>query len=242
MRALTLDSGLAEAHSVLALLKCIHDFDWAGAEQEFKLALELSPGGADIYDHYGWLCSALERYEEALALVKRAQELDPLTHRADVATAFLRAGRYREGLESALRCVEFEPEYARGRASLGWAYIKNDRVDEGLAELRQAVELAPGNAVWLAQLGEAYGIAGKVAEARQVLRQLEEMSRERFVSPYHMAYIYAGLGEQDRAMDYLERAFEERAGGVYGIKGSFLFTSLHGHPRFIALLRKMNLA
>jgi serine/threonine protein kinase/tetratricopeptide (TPR) repeat protein len=242
MRALTLDSGLAEAHSVFALLKCIHDFDWAGAEREFKLALELNPGGADIYDHYGWLCSALERYEEALALVKRAQELDPLTHRADVATAFLRAGRYREGLDSALRCVEFEPEYARGRASLGWAYIKNDRVDEGLAELRQAVELAPGNAVWLAQLGEAYGIVGKVAEARQVLRRLEELSRERYVSPYHMAYIHTGLGEQDRAMDYLERAFKERAGSVYGIKGSFLFTSLHGHPRFTALLRKMNLA
>ena len=95
-KALALDSELGEAHSVLALLKCVHDFDWAGAEEEFKLALELSPGSADIYDHYGWLCSALERYDEALALVKRAQELDPLTHRADVATELLRAGRYEE--------------------------------------------------------------------------------------------------------------------------------------------------
>jgi TolB-like protein/Tfp pilus assembly protein PilF len=241
MRALALDSDLAEAHSVLALLKCVHDFDWTGAEREFKLALELNPGGADIYDHYGWLCSALGRYDEALVLVKRAQELDPLTHRADVATAFLRAGRYWEGLEAALRCVEFEPEYARGRASLGWAYIKNDRPDEGLAELRQAIELAPGTVIWLAQLGEAYGMVGKIAEARQVLRQLEELSRDRYVSPYYMAYVYTGLGELDRAMDFLEQAYQERAGSVYGIKGSFLFTSLHSHPRFKALLRKMNL-
>ncbi|HEY0350478.1 MAG TPA: protein kinase, partial [Gemmatimonadales bacterium] len=83
-RALALDDQLGEAHSVLALLKFTHDFDWAGAEREFKLALQLSPGAADIYDHYGWLCGALERWDEALVLVKRAQELDPLMHRADV--------------------------------------------------------------------------------------------------------------------------------------------------------------
>jgi len=241
-QALALDSGLAEAHSVLALLKCVHDFDWAGAEQEFKLALELNPGGADIYDHYGWLCSALERYEEAIALVKRAQELDPLTHRADVATTLIRGGRYREALESALRCVEFEPEYARGRATLGWAYIKNGRLDEGLAELQQAVALAPGNAMYLAQLGEAYGMVGKVTDARQVLRHLEELSRERYVSPYHMAYVYTGLGEEDRAMDLLERAYQERAGSIYGVRGAFLFAPLRSHPRFKSLLRKMNLA
>ncbi|HEU5303735.1 MAG TPA: hypothetical protein VFU40_03740, partial [Gemmatimonadales bacterium] len=92
-----------------------------------------------------------------------------------------------------------------------------------------------------AQLGEAYAMAGRTANARKVLRQLERLSQERYVSPYHMAYVYTGLGEADRAMDFLERAYEERAGSVYGIKGSFLFTSLHSHPRFIALLRKMNL-
>ncbi|MGH7516885.1 MAG: protein kinase domain-containing protein [Gemmatimonadales bacterium] len=240
-KALALDSGLGEAHSVLALLKCVHDFDWAGAEQEFKLALELSPGGADIYDHYGWLCSALERYEEALALVKRAQELDPLTHRADVASTLLRAGRYEEGLQSALRCFEFEPEYARGRSTLGWAYLKNGMPDEGLAQLEQAVRLAPGNTLYLAQLGEAYGLVGKPAKAREVLRQLDELSGQRYVSPYHLAYVYTGLGEQERAVDLLERAYEERAGSLYGVKGSFLFTTLRSHPRFKALLRKLNL-
>ena len=122
--ALRLDPDLGEAHAVLALLRMVHDYDWAGAEAEFKLALELSPGAADIYDHYGWLCAALERYDEALALVRRAQELDPLTHRADVASTLLRAGRYEEALQASLRAIEFDPEYGRARSTLGWAYLK----------------------------------------------------------------------------------------------------------------------
>ena len=241
-RALALDGQLGEAHSLLALLKFSQDFDWVGAEQEFKLALELSPGSADIYDHYGWLCAALERHEEALALVKRAQELDPLMHRADVATTLLRAGRYQEALDAALRCVEFDPDLPRGRSTLGWAYIKNGKPDQGLAELERATALAPENVMFLAQLGQAYAMTGNIAKARDVLRQLEQLSEERYVSPYHMAYVFTGLCELDRAMDFLERAYEKRAGSVYGIKGSFLFTSLHSHPRFQALLRKMNLA
>jgi serine/threonine-protein kinase len=241
-KALALDNELGEAHSVLALLRFVHDFDWVGAETEFKLALELSPGGADIHDHYGWMCAALERYDEALELVQRAQELDPLTHRADVASTLLRAGRNEEALQAALRAVEFEPDYPRGRSTLGWAYFKMGMVNEGLTNLQQAVRLNPGNTLYLAQLGEAYGLADKSDEARDVLRQLEQLGRERYVSPYHLAYVYTGLGEADRAMDFLERAYTERAGSVYGIKGSFLFTSLRSHTRFKALLAKMNLA
>jgi serine/threonine protein kinase/tetratricopeptide (TPR) repeat protein len=241
-RALALDSDLGEAHSVLALLKFTHDFDWAAAEEEFKLALELSPGAADIYDHYGWLCAALQRYDEALALVKRAQELDPLFHRADVASTLVRAGRYQEAVDEAQRCVEFEPDYARGRSTLGWAYLKSGMPDQGMAQLERAAALAPQNTLYLAQLGQAYAMTGKTANAREVLRRLDQLSQERYVSPYHMAYVYTGLGEADRAMDFLERAYEERSGSVYGIKGSFLFTSLHSHPRFKALLAKMKLA
>ena len=241
-KALALDQELGEAHAVLGLLRMVHDFDWVGAEAEFKLALELNPGSADIHDHYGWLCGALERYDEALVLVRRAQELDPLTHRADVAATLLRAGRNEEALEAALRCVEFDPDYGRGRSTLGWAYLKNGLAERGLAELQQAVRLVPGHALYLAQLGEAYGLTGRTEEAREVLRRLEEMGRERFVSPYHVAYVYTGLGEDDTAIEWLERAYEERAGSVYGVKGSFLFASLRAHPRFRALLAKMNLA
>jgi serine/threonine-protein kinase len=240
--ALTLDSALGEAHAVLGLLMCVHDFDWAGSEREFRLALQLNPGSADIHDHYGWLCSALGRFDEALELTKRAQELDPLAHRADMATTLIRAGRYEEALQAALKGLEFEPDYARGRATLAWAYVKLGRLDEGIAELKRAVELAPANSLYFAQLGEAYGLAGRADEARDVLGKIEEMARVQYVSPYHIAYIHTGLGELDRAMDLLERAYEERAGSLYGVKGSFLFEPLRWHPRFRALLAKMNLA
>ena len=139
------------------------------------------------------------------------------------------------------RAVEFDPENPRGRSTLGWAYLKNGMADKGVAELKLAVEVDPGSTLFLAQLGEAYGLAGKPEQAREVLRQLEQLSRERYVSPYHMAYVYTGLGEYETAIAYLERAYEEKAGMVYGVKGSFLFTPLRGHPRFRALLGKMNL-
>ena len=241
-KALELDGDLAEAHATLAYVSFVADYEWVIAEQEFKRALELNPNSADTYDYYGRLLQALERYDEAIAMLTRAQELDPLAHRLDVATALLRAGRNDEALRVARAATDLDPHDSRGRATLGWAYLKSGEHDAGLAELKKAVALTPGATTWLAQLGEAYGLAGKVEDARRVLAQLQELSQQGYVSPYHMAYVYTGLGETDSAIDWLQRAFRERAGAVYGIKGSFLFTSLRSHPRFTALLRTMNLA
>jgi serine/threonine protein kinase/Tfp pilus assembly protein PilF len=241
VKALDLDSELGEAHCVLAVIKFVSDFDWAGAEREFKRALELTPGNADTYDLYGRFCSALERYDEAIAMQKRAQELDPLVHRVDLATVLLRAGSYDEALRTAMSAIELDPHYARGHATVGWAFVKKGLYDKGLAHLKTAVSLSPGDTLWLAQLGQVYGLTGDVAKARDVLRQLEDLSRQKYVSPYHLAYVLTGLGEQEKAIDCLERAYEDRAGAVYGIKGSFLFTTLHSHPRFTALLSRMNL-
>ncbi len=96
--------------------------------------------------------------------------------------------------------------------------------------------------MFLAQLGEAYGMLGRAKEARDVLRRLEKRSLEWPVTPYYFAYVYTGLGELDKAIDCLEQAVSERSGGVYGLKGSFLFAPLQKHPRFIALLKRLNLA
>ena len=240
--ALRIDPELGEAHSMLGLLSFTHDFDWVRAESEFKLALELSPGSADIYDHYGWLCGSMERWDEALALVKRAEELDPLMHRSDVASTLVRAGRYEEALESAKHAVSFDPQHGRSNSTLGWALIKLGRIDEGLASLERAVAANPDSTMYVAQLGQAYAITGDTARAREALRVLEERATQRYVSPYHLAYVYTGLGDVDRAIDLLERAYAEHAGSVYGIKGSFLFAPLRSHPRFQALLAKINLA
>lgn len=240
--ALRLDPELGAAYVTMGFLKAVREFDWSGAEQAFKRALELSPSSADAYDLYGRLCAALERYDEAVAMLQRAQELDPLAHRVDIATALLRAGRYDEAVLRAEDAVELDPGHDRALATLGWAYFLSGREDEGLAELERAVSVARGNTLWLGQLGEAYAMAGKAAKAREILRELEERAQGVYVSPYHFAYVYTGLGDADRAMDWLERAVAERTGPAYGIKGSFLFTSLHAHPRFRALLRQMNLA
>src|SRR5436309_8934494 len=222
-KALALDGGLGEAHAVLALLKMACDFDWTGAEAEFKAALELNPGSSDTHDHYGWLCAALERYDEALALVTRAKELDPLSHGSDVANVLLRAGRSEEARDEVLRKVAFDPWSPRAHATLGWAHLKLGNVDRGLAELEKAVALDPGSTQFLAQLGQAFGVVVKVTEAREVLGQLQELSRQRYVSPYHLAYGSTGLGELETALDRLEEAVAERAGAVFGVKGSFLF-------------------
>jgi serine/threonine-protein kinase len=240
-RALELDPELAEAHAALGHLKYACDYDWTGAEAELKRAIELNPNSGNAYDFYGLMLAALERYDEALRMQRRANELDPLAHRMDIVTTLLRAGRYDEALRAITRVLEVEPHFPLAHATLGWVHLLSGRPDEGIAELEKAVSLSPEHTLYLAQLGQAYAREGRTADARELLRQLTELSRQRYVSPYHMAYVHTGLGEYERAMDWLERAYEERAGGVFGMKGSFLFAPLRSHPRFRALLGKMNL-
>ena len=240
--ALAIDGASSEAHVVLGTLKLAAEYDWVGAEREFRRALELSPSSADAYDFYGRLCSALGRQDESIAMQRRAQELNPIENRSDYANSLLRAGRYEEARDEAKRAVDLDPLYDRLRATLGWALVRLGRHDEGITELEKAVSLTPSSTAWLAQLGQAYAEAGRVADARDILRRLTELATRQYVSPYHMAYVLTGLGEHDGAMDWLEKAYEQKAGAVYGIKGSFLFVALRSNPRFVALLRKMNLA
>jgi len=159
----------------------------------------------------------------------------------DLVTTYLRMGRYDDALRRVTRIMEVEPHLALAHLTLGWTYLLKGMPDQGLAAMEKAITLSPDNALYLAQLGQAYGMVGRTDDARAVLARLEEWSRQRYVSPYHFGYVYTGLGEQERALDWLERAYEERAGGIWGVKGSFLFRSLRPNPRFQALLRKMNL-
>ncbi|MDB4871070.1 MAG: transcriptional activator protein [Gemmatimonadales bacterium] len=239
--AVRLDPELGDAHCTMGYLKGVHEFDWAGAEREFKRALELSPSSADTYDYYGRLCAGLGRFDDAIALQHRAQELDPLAHRMDGVTTLIRAGRYDQAVIEGENAVELDPGYDRARATLGWAYFLSGKQSEGLAELETAVSVSGRNLMWLGQLGQAYAMAGSADKARDIIRELEERAKTTFISPYHFAYVYTGLGDYDRALDMLERAVADRTGPVYSIKGSFLLKQLHTHPRFRALLRKMNL-
>lgn len=240
-KALALDAELGDAHATAGYLKMVREFDWPGAEAGLKRALELSPGSAYVHDLLSRAYWAIERYDEALPLAVRAQELDPLAHRNDLTTLLLRAGRYDQALLRAQDAVEVDPRGSRSCATLGWAYFFTGRRQEGIAELERAVALSPGNSLWLGQLGQACGMAGETSKARAILRGLEERGQRTFVSPYHLAYVYTGLGEVDQAMDLLERAVADRTGATYSIKGSFLFAPLRAHPRFHALMRTMNL-
>jgi adenylate cyclase len=240
-RALELDNELGEVHGISGLIQFAFDFDWRGAERSFLKAIELSPGSAQVHEHYSWLCTSLERYDDALREVRRARELDPILMPTDVATTLLRAGRIEEALDEARRSVQDEPGLPRCHSILGWALIFHGETAAGIASLEQAVAISPGTTLFLSQLGQACARTGDVKRARIILQQLHDRSTREFVSPYHFAYIHAGLGEADTAIDYLERAFEQRSGAVYGIKGSFLFDNLRTHPRFVSLLERMNL-
>jgi serine/threonine-protein kinase len=240
-RALEIDSGLAEGHAVLGYLKIVCDYDWGGAEEELKRAIDLNPNSGEAYDFYGLMLASLERYDEAIEMQRRAHEVDPLAHRMDIATTFLRARRYDEAMRAVTRVLQDDPHFALAHATLGWVQLLSGRPEEGIASLQKALSISPESTMYLAQLGQAYARVGRTEDARAVLQQLHELSKQRYVSPYHMAYVYTGLGEHDRALDLLESAYRERAGAVFGIKGSFLFTPLRGHPRFKALLKKMNL-
>ncbi len=241
-RALELDPESGDAHGTAGYLKMVRDFDWPAAEAELRRALDLSPGSAYVHDLFARTYWAIERYDEALPLARRAQELDPLAHRNDMTTLLLRAGRYDQALSQAKDSVEVDPRGSRAHATLGWAYFFTGRVEEAVAELETAVALSDGNSLWLGQLGQAYAMTGVTSKARAIASELEERAQRTFVSPYHLAYVYTGLGEVDRAMDLLEHAVADRTGPTYSIKGSFLFAPLRGHLRFQALMRTMNLA
>jgi serine/threonine protein kinase/tetratricopeptide (TPR) repeat protein len=238
-RAVSIEPDLGDAHCAQAYARMVFEFDWAGAEQGYKRAIELSPGNAEAYDLYGRLCGGMARFDEALALHERAYDLDPFTCLADLATSQLRAGRNEAAERQALAGLEREPRSARLHATLGWAIFRQGRIDEGLAKLEAAVSLAPGDSAWMAQRGQALALAGRTDEARAILRQLEDPERPIAASPYHLAYVYTGLGESDRAIDCLERAFAGGSGPLYGLKGSFLLTPLRDHPRFASLLKKL---
>ena len=239
-KAVALDPELGEAHCALAYTLMLFEFDWERAEAGFRRAIELSPGFSEAYALYGRMLAAIERYDEAISIQQRAYEMDPLSARSDLVTSMVRAGRYEEAIRAARRFLTLDPNFTRLHTILGWALFRTGRVDEGIAELERGAALSPDETLWLAQLGQAYGLAGRREQALEIVRRLESWPTA--VSPYHMAYAHIGLGDFERALDFLEQAFVTGSGATIGLRGSFLFAPLRGHPRFTALLKRMRLA
>ena len=242
-KALTINPDLADAHTAIAFPTFVYDFQWEKAEKSFRRALELNPNAADTLDFYGLFLSAQLRFDEASKVQRRAQELDPLTewHTTDLVSTLMRAGRFDEARREMDALLAREPESRLGHMTGGWVYIMSGDREKGLAMLEKSRARSGDDTALLGQLGEAYAMAGREQDARDVLRELEETGQRKYVPPYHKAYVHTGLGEHDKALDALEQSFVDRAGAIYGIKGSFLLEPLREHPRFKALLKRLNL-
>jgi len=241
-KALRLDDSLAEAHTSLGLVLFYYDLDWAAAEREFRRAIELNPSYAYSHNSYGELLFAQLRFDESLAEMSRASELDPLSVQLtnEVAWPLLGQGKYEAAKEQIRKALELDPNDGFARYMLGEIDIVAGKFSEAIAELEK-VE-GTGSSVPPCALGYAYAAAGERGKARTALEEVSQMSSRRYVSPTCSAQIYSGLGEKGRALDELEKAYEDRSIELpFGLKFERFWDPLRSEPRFIALLKKVGL-
>lgn len=242
-KALDLDPDLAEAHASMAFILRSYDWDFAGAEAEFRRAIALSPNNSTAQFWYAIHLESLGRFDEAAAVVDRASRLDPLSPALGGfrGTLLLTSGRYDQAIAVERKALELEPGNFGSRLNLGRALVQKGDYAGALAELRKAEVASAGHPMAVAVLGYAYGRAGRLAEARQALGRLEALSKERHVAAYYFAVVSAGLGETSQALAWLEKVYEERHVGVLSLKTDPELAGLRGDPRFQALLRKVGL-
>ena len=242
LKALEIDETLAEAHASLGLVREDYDWDWMGAEKEFKRAIELNPGYATAHQWYAEYLSEMGRYNEAIAEAKRAQELDPLSLiiNADGGLVFFYARRYDEAIAQCRRTLELNAGFYPAHLYLGWAYEQKKRYAEAISEYQKAIALQQGNPTLAAHLARGYAAAGKRTEALNIISQLGQLSKGRYVSPYVIAQVYTALDDPDRAFQWLEKAYQERDSDLDELKTEPGFDSLRPDPRFQDLLRHMN--
>jgi TolB-like protein/Flp pilus assembly protein TadD len=242
-RALALDEDLAEAHVSLAMVQKEYDWDWPAAGRGYERALELKPNYAVAHQWYGEYLAALGKHEEAIAAIRKAIELDPLSliiHGTLGRHGYYFARRYDEAIAQLRKTLDMDENFWVARLWLGWTYANVGRLPEALAEL-QAARRLDDNLEIVAALGYTYGRAGRRPEAQQVLDDFQELSRTRYVSPMLGALVTTGMGENDRALDWLEQSYADRAQMMSELKAEPAFDPLRADPRFADLLRRVGL-
>jgi DNA-binding winged helix-turn-helix (wHTH) protein/TolB-like protein len=240
-KALSIDSTLAEARTSLAFIK--HRWDWAreDAEKEFQLAIKSKPTYAPAHQWYSSYLVAMGRFEEAIAEARRAQELEPLSFisNSHIGWILYFAGRYDEAIEHCKKLLDVDPNFFPARRYLGLVYEQKGMYKEAIAEFQQAAKLS-GSPLMMSLLAHAYAVSGNRAEAQRLLVELGQQ-KQRYVSPYTVATIYAGLGEKDQAFKWLEKAFEERDIWLMNLRVDPLFKPLRSDHRFSEMLGRMRL-
>jgi DNA-binding winged helix-turn-helix (wHTH) protein/TolB-like protein/tetratricopeptide (TPR) repeat protein len=243
LRALELDDTNAEAHIALAHIRCWYDWDWSGAESEFQRAIQLSLNNPIDTQYYASYLITMGRPEEALSEIRQAHRIAPLSLNINVQLARILyfARQYDEAIEQCRKTLELEPDYGGARFFLGRVYTQKAMYREALAELEKARDLFKGNAEVASVIGYTYAVSGRRLEAQKVLQELQQQSLQKYVSPYHLAMIHAGLGERDQAFSWLDKAFHDREGRMTILKAAPEFDGLHSDPRFTDLLRRIGL-
>jgi len=241
VKALELDSALGEAHNSLAF--CLDGFDWdfSSAGQEFRRAIELHPGYATAHHWYAWHLSLLGRYDEAIAEMRKAENLDPLSLiiNADLAELLVLAHSYDEAIKQSRKTIEMDPNFALAHNQLAQAYLQKHMNHEAVAELEKAAQLSGGSPTVIANLARAYAASGKRSEAMKLLSDMKKRSNSIYSHGPEIAVIYAALGVRDQAMNWLEKGYEERFNpGVLLRPG---FDPLRSDPRFQDLVRRIGL-
>jgi len=241
IKALELDSTLGEAHNSLAFVLDGFDWDLDAGGKEFRRAIELNPGYATAHHWYAWHLSLLGRYDEAIAEMRKAENLDPLSLiiNADLAELLVLAHSYDESIRQSRKTIEMDPNFALAHNQLGQAYLQKQMYDQAIAELQRAVQLSGGSPTSIANLARAYVASGNRSEAIKLLSDLKKRSNPGYSNASEIAMIYASLGETDQAMNWLDKGYEERFNpGVLLRPG---FDPLRSDSRFQNLVRRIGL-
>jgi TolB-like protein/DNA-binding winged helix-turn-helix (wHTH) protein/Flp pilus assembly protein TadD len=241
-RALQIDETLAEAHTALGAIKHRFKWDWEGADREFKRAINLNPNYATAHHWYALYLASMGRMDEAVAVAKRGRELDPLS--LIVNTGFGRvlyfARQNDQAIERLQKTLDLDPNFPVARYWLGLAYEQKGMYQEAVADLTELKDLSV-SPLRIAGLGHAYAVSGDRAKAQAVLSELKELSRERYVSPYDIAVVYAGLGDKDQTFRWLEKTYQEREGALVYISVEPMFDTIRSDPRFKDLVHRVGL-
>jgi tetratricopeptide (TPR) repeat protein len=241
MKALELDSSLSEAHTSLGYSLRAFDWDFDSAGKEFQRAIELNPSYATAHHWYAMNLGLLGRPKEALVEMRKAENLDPLSLiiNADLAEFLLLAHSYDESVRQGRKIIEMDSTFAIGHKQRGDAYLLKRMDKDAIAELKKAVELSGGSPICIADLARAYVASGKMNEAVKLLSDLKKSSNAGFTNAPQIAMIYASMGDNEQAMRWLERAYEERFNPSILLRSGF--DPLRSDPRFEDLMRRIGL-
>ena len=241
--ALRLDNNLAEAHAALAYAKFRGEWNWRKAEEEFKEAIRLNPNYASAHQWYANYLAAVGRFDEAVAETQRTQELDKtsLIIHAHFGLIYFFAGRFDDAIKSCQKTIELDPNFFVARRYLGLAYAQKGMYKESLEQYEKAMELSKNSILMKVERASVLALSGDAERAQAELKELQEISKQRYISAYHIATIYAALKDEQSAFEWLEKAFTDRADWMVFLNVDPRFKSLRSDPRFIDLLRRMNL-